>query len=132
MEPLVKTYTLNSGRHCLLIKPNFVIAKGYHVLSFPDHQGYPDVAEQDEMLAISLKCAREISRKRFNHTEKFMLIHNGIGSRRRKNFHCHVIPVAGKVNKAAVYFSLFTKNVFHFIWFLTRGMRKALIHEPTL
>jgi hypothetical protein len=84
------------------------------------------------MLALSLKVARELSFARYGDSERYLLIHNGLGARRRRNFHYHVIPVAGRGSKTFVYLWLFVKNVLHGAWVATRGVRRRLreVHAP--
>ena len=68
-------------------------------------------------------------RDRNNDSEQHMIIYNGLGARRERNFHYHIIPVAGRVEKTMIYFWLFMKNVFHPIWLLLRSLRRKFIYE---
>lgn len=79
------------------------------------------------MIGLSLALARELSVKRFGDPERYMLIHNGRGAGRRRDFHYHVIPVRGRFEKTLVYFWLSTKNALHPIWLLCRSIRHRLI-----
>jgi hypothetical protein len=116
-------YALASGRICQHqhYRVRFVFAFDYHVLAFE----HPDaaLAEQQEMLGLALTLAQQASLMRLGHPDGYLLIHNGPGSRRRRNFHCHIIPVSGRVEKTVVYAWLTCKNILHFGWLLTRKLR---------
>lgn len=79
------------------------------------------------MLGLSLTLARQLSQQGFGDSERYMLIHNGLGARRRRDFHYHVIPVRGRAEKTLVYLWLFLKNVFHLPWLASRSIRHRLV-----
>ena len=121
--------SLKSGNVCLLVKPRVSVIKNYRILFYPESQGTPSISDQEQMLCLSLHYARKMALARNNDSEQHMIIHNGLGARRKRNFHYHIIPVAGRVEKTMVYFWLFLKNIFHPIWLLSRKLRRKLIHE---
>lgn len=120
----METLTLRSGGRCAAKTVSVPLARGYTVLVFPESQGQPSLDDQCEMLAISLRLARDISQQRFGNPDCYLLIHNGLGTRRRRNFHFHIIPVANRIEKTFVYLWLFAKNMLHPLWLLTRGLRR--------
>lgn len=105
---------------------------GYRVLVFEAGQPGPTGEEQAEMLALALTLARRLSSERFADPECYLLIHNGLGARRRRDFHCHVITVSGRVEKTLVYLWLFLKNAIHPVWLMGRPLRHALMRPRGL
>lgn len=122
-----RTFHLASGTHCHLVSPRLPFGLPYRVLVWGDGQPPPSVDEQAQMLGLALRLARELSQARFDDPERYMLIHNGLGARRRRTFHYHLIPVSGRGEKTLVYFWLFVKNVLHGLWLLTRPLRRWLV-----
>jgi hypothetical protein len=70
-----------------------------------------------------------MSEARFADPERYMIIQNGLGARRHRDFHCHIIPVSGRVEKTLVYLWLFLKNVLHPIWLAGRPFRRAFMRS---
>lgn len=81
------------------------------------------------MLGLALAAARKLSDDRFGDPERYLLIHNGLGARRRRDFHCHVIVVSGRLQKTGVYLWLFLKNMLHPLWHLARPLRRRLLRS---
>ena len=127
----VETFRLASGRTCHLVGPRVPFGLPYRVLVFGEPDPGPNTAEQAEMLALALTLARRLAAERFGDPERYMLIHNGLGARRRRDFHCHVIPVSGRPEKTAVYLWLFLKNVAHPLWRLVRPLRRRWMRPAT-
>ncbi len=115
-----RNIVLQSGRSCILLRPRLRIARFYHVLYFPVAQGQPASEEEREMLSISLDTARQLASRHLENPEAYVIIHNGSVSRRRKNFHIHIIPVSEKIEKTRIYFLLFLRNIFPWIRCLMR------------
>jgi len=109
------------------VAPRNPLRLPYRVLVFGDGQPGPSTAEQIEMLGLALAAARRLSTQRSGDPERYMLIHNGLGARRRRDFHYHVIVVSGRAEKTRVYLWLFLKNVFHPLWLLARPLRPRLL-----
>lgn len=126
MKRPTRLISLNSGNTCAVVQPWVPFVQGYSVLVYPEEQGQPSAEQQDEMLVLALRIARELSQTKFGDSERYLLIHNGLGARRRRNFHYHIIPVAGRPQKTFVYLWLFLKNLLHGLWLLTRGLRRRL------
>jgi hypothetical protein len=126
----VQHYTLHTGRICehRSYRVRVITALHYHVLVF-EQTPEPTLAEQQEMLGLALEIAQRASLARLGHADGFLLIHNGPGSRRRRNFHCHIVPVSGRIEKTTVYAWLTCKNLFHFAWLLTRNLRRGLMRR---
>ena len=96
--------TLKSGNVCLLVKPRISVIKNYRILFYPESQGIPSIPDQEQMLCLSLHYARKMAIERNNDSEQHMIIHNGLGARRKRNFHYHIIPVASRAEKTMIYF----------------------------
>ena len=129
MGASVEQYCLASGNKALFARPRVPFGFDYCVLVFDESQGQPGIDDQNEMLVLSLSLARQLALARFGDSERFMLIHNGPGARRKRGFHCHIIPVAGRMEKTLVYLWLFLKNVLHPVWLLTRSLRRRFIRR---
>lgn len=123
----VRTHALASGATCHFVSPRIPFGFPYRVLVWGEGQPAPTQDEQAEMLGLALRLARELSQARFGDPERYMLIHNGRGARRRRTFHYHVIPVAGRGEKTLVYLWLFIKNVLHLAWLASRSLRHRLV-----
>ena len=122
----VETFRLASGRVAHLVTPKSPFRHPYRALVFGQGQGGPSAEEQVEMLGLALAAARQLSQAQFGDPERYMLIQNGLGARRARDFHCHVIVVSGRLKKTGVYLWLFLKNVLHPFWLIARPLRRRL------
>lgn len=115
--------SLTSGCRAVLGRPKSPSTKEYHVLYFPESQGLPNQEDQNEMLVLANLFAKALSEHYFGDPECFMIIHNGLGTRRERNYHYHIIPIANRLGKILVYSLLSLKNIFYPIWRATKIAR---------
>jgi hypothetical protein len=81
------------------------------VLTFPSEHGLPTLDEEAEMCGLALCEARRLGRELLGDEEAFALIHSGRANRRVAGWHVHIALVAGRWQKAWLYFVLWGKNV---------------------
>ena len=104
---------LGQGRYCVFAHHPKFFARTYHVLFFPEEQGPPSEREKDSMLLLARHKARECGRRFFNDEECYTIIHNGLGTRRARDTHYHILPLAGRPQKTLFYLVLVIKNLLH-------------------
>ncbi|UXI68237.1 hypothetical protein [Tahibacter amnicola] len=115
---------MSTGRYgeVFLVKAPWI--PEYQVLVFPDCQGPPTSTERAELAVIAIGVAQAASLARYGDAECYLLIHNGLGVRRSRDFHFHIAILSGRWQKAVLYGWLFAKNLLHPVWLLTRRLRR--------
>ena len=106
-----ESFTLSTGRTCLLENPALPFLVHYHVLTFPAHQGQPSPAEVDEMIVIATRKARALGREYFGDDECFSLIYNGRRTRRRPWLHIHILPSRNLAAKRVAFLAFQLKHL---------------------
>lgn len=71
--------------------------------------------ELEELAALSVRFARQKAEQVLGSADRYLLIQSGPGVRRKKHYHCHLIPLESHAGKARVYLYLAFKN-FCFTW----------------
>lgn len=112
--------TLSTGTTCQLIEPGSHWVPGYQVLACTPEHGEPQPLELEELAALSVRFAREKASQVLGSADRYLLIQSGPGVRRKKHYHCHLIPLESHAGKAWVYLYLALKN----FWF-SRFTRQA-------
>jgi len=116
-------YLLASGARCHLTKARHPLLRNYFVLGFP--YGEPSIAEESELIARALRCARELSLTLAGRQEAYTVIYSGHATRRAKGWHAHIVVLANRRQKAWLYFVLGGKNLLQAL-----GFRRDEIRTP--
>ena len=111
--------TLSTGATCELIEPGSHWVPGYQVLACTPEHGEPLPVELEELAALSVRFARQKAEQVLGSADRYLLIQSGPGVRRKKHYHCHLIPLETHAGKARVYLYLALKN-FWFTWLRPR------------
>lgn len=102
--------TLSTGTTCELLEPYSYWVPGYQVLTCHPPCGEPNDIELEELAGIAVREARRRAREVLGSADRYLLIQSGASVRRRKHYHCHLIPLATRAGKASVYLFLAVKN----------------------
>lgn len=105
-----QTLALSTGTTCDIVAPGSQWVPGYQVLTCYPPQGEPTDRELEELAGIAVREARRKAREVLGSPDRYLIIQSGPSVRRRKHYHCHLIPLASRMGKASVYLFLAAKN----------------------
>lgn len=108
---LIRTFHLNSGNACSLLRIRNDLIPNYYLLCFPKTSGEPSVDDITEMLTLGVTHAQNIAFEKLGDTEAFSVLYSGYSARREKGWHVHIVLLGNRWRKAWLYFVLAGKNL---------------------
>lgn len=117
---------LTSGRYAVVGQPTRLIGPHYHVIYYPETQPTPSPADLAEMQLMATALAKRLALAAFGDAECYMVLFNGLGIRRARNHHYHILPLRGRVAKFRLYGVLTIKNLLYPLWRGLRPLRRRL------